>query len=475
MIRTAVVILSGNAGTALLLLARNLIVARLIPVADYGVAATFALAMAVVEMSSTLGLQQQIVQARDGDDPRFQAVLQGFQLLRGVIAGAVLFALAGPFAWFMGIPEVAWAYRVLALVPILNALRHFDIHRLNRQMRFGPLLLTGLMPALAALVAIWPLAAWFGDWQVMLWSLLIQAVIAALTSHLLAERPWRLAWDRAIIGGSLHFGWPLLLNAGTMFLVLQGDKLIVGRFLGMETLAIFAMGLTLTLTPTLVLARSAQNLFLPRLSAASRGGAGAPDFDRLAQAMLQAAVLNGAVMVLVIGLLGGPLILTLLGEKYAALVPLLPAFAIMNGLRVFKSGPNVVALAAGRTGNAMVSNLPRALALVLAWAILASGGTLTQVLWLAVASETLGYMLALGLIGRLPGLTLRRFVPVMLAALLFLALAALPGLQAGAAMAQVSPWLYPLALSAGFLILAAAMTTLRQDIFRRRQDTRGPQ
>ena len=106
MLRSALLVLSGNAASSLLLLARNLLVARMILLADYGVAATFALAMAVVEMASALGLQQQIVQAKNGDDPHFQAVLQGFQLLRGIVSAAALFALAGPMADFMAIPEV---------------------------------------------------------------------------------------------------------------------------------------------------------------------------------------------------------------------------------------------------------------------------------------------------------------------------------------------------------------------------------
>ena len=78
MLRKALLILSGNAAASLLLFARNLVIARLIPVEDYGIASTFAIAMSVVEMASQLGLQQMIVQAREGEDPHFQAALQGF-------------------------------------------------------------------------------------------------------------------------------------------------------------------------------------------------------------------------------------------------------------------------------------------------------------------------------------------------------------------------------------------------------------
>ena len=49
MYRSALLVLSGNAMVAVLFLARSLVIARLIPVADYGIAATFALAMANLE------------------------------------------------------------------------------------------------------------------------------------------------------------------------------------------------------------------------------------------------------------------------------------------------------------------------------------------------------------------------------------------------------------------------------------------
>lgn len=461
MLRKALLILSGNAAASLMLLARNLIVARMIPVADYGVASTFAMVMAVVEMTSSFGLQQQIVQAKEGEDPRFQAVLQGFQLLRGLVSGLILFAISGVVARFLGIPEVIWAYQLLALVPILNALQHFDIHRLNRQMRFGPLMLTGAVPAAVALALTWPLAWWFGNWQVMLWSILAQALLGAVMSHLMAERPYRLAWDSAVIARAFRFGWPLLVNAALLFLVFQGDRIIVGRALGMETLAIFSMGVTLTLTPTLVLAKTAQNLFLPRLSRLAHDASQAAAFARLSQAMIQAAILNGALMMLVITLLGGPFVTAVLGEKYAALVPLMSLFAILNGLRVCKAGPNVVTLAAGRTGNAMISNLPRVFALLFVWGIIAAGGTMPQVLWLGILAEALGYFAALWLARRNPGLKLRPLAPVGGAGILFVMACALPSVQDGISV--------PTALFAclAFVLLAGSMTALRQDILAR--------
>ena len=394
MLRSAILILSGNAATSALLLARNLVLARLIPVADYGVAATFAMVMAVLEMASTLELHQQIVQSPRGEDPKFQAALQGFQVLRGVVTAAALVLLAGPIAQFMQIPQAAPAYRWLALVPLMNALQHFDIHRAQRRGRYLPVLLTGTIPAFGALLALWPLARIFGDWHTALWAMLIYTALGLITSHLMAERRYRLRLDLAEMRGAMQFGAPLLINAAMMFLVFQGDKVIVGRLSGMEALAIYAMGVTLTLTPTLIGAKTIQNFFLPKLSAA-RATAEPALFRDLSAATFEAALLTGTVLMVGVFVLGGPVIALLLGEKYAALAGLFIPFAILQALRVAKTGPNVVALAAGQSSNGLWGNLPRVLVLPLSYLVLRETGSFLYVIWLGTAAEAVGFALTL--------------------------------------------------------------------------------
>lgn len=461
MFRSALLILSGNAASSMLLLIRNLVIARLISVEDYGIAATYAIAMAVVEMASQLGLQQQIVQSKEGDDPRFQRALQGFQVLRGVIAGAVLFLAAGWIADFLRVPHLAWAYQLIAIVPVLTALQHFDIHRLHRQMRFWPMVLTGAVPALISLAAVWPLNVWFGDHRVMLYAILIQFWLMMVVSHLVAERRYGLVFDTAIMARSLAFGWPLLVNGILLFAVFQGDKLIVGRELGLEVLAILAMGVTLTLTPTLVMAKSAQNFFLPQLSKTEDPAR----FAHLAQVTLQVSLVNGTLLVLGIVAVGGPFVLWVLGDKYSDLVPLLTWLAILQGLRVFKAGPSVVALSQGHSGNAMWANLVRVATLPVVWWVVQQGGALEHVIWVATAGEVAGFALALWLMRARARVSLRPMLAPMAATALFLACAA--------ASAWWGMHSLPQGLLAAALLLVPAtfmalmMTDLRMYIARR--------
>ncbi|MFK7751026.1 MAG: oligosaccharide flippase family protein [Sedimentitalea sp.] len=395
MIRTAVLLLSGNAFGWLFLFARNLVIARLISVEDYGIAATFALSMAVVEMASGLGVQQLIVQDKNGEDPDFQAGLQGFHLLRSVISAVFLFAMAHPIALFLGVQDIAWAYQVLAVIPLLRGFEHFDMHRLNRQNIYYPILLHTAVPAVISLATVWPLNHWFGDYRVMLYAMLVQWSLGVVVSHAVAKRSYRLSFARDIIRQCLQFGWPILISNVLLFFVLQGDKAIVGRELGMESLAIFAMGVTLTMVPVLIVAKSLQMFFLPRLSAAQDDPV---RFQHLTMAAMQASLLSGLLLIAGTMVLGAPMIWLLLGDKYSALIPLIVWLAIQQATRSFKVGSTIAALAQKHTSNAMIANIVRLLVLPAVWYVAATGGRLEWIVMISIVGELMSYFTSLWLV-----------------------------------------------------------------------------
>jgi O-antigen/teichoic acid export membrane protein len=415
MLRKAFMLVSGNAFGSALLLVRNLIIARLVSPEDYGIASTFAVAMSIVEMLSYLGLNQMIVVDRDGDDPGVQKAMQGFQVLRGVTSSLILFAIAIPYARFLGVDHVAWAYQVIAFIPLVNGLQHFDMHRLKRHMNFRPWIATQAIPPLVSVLALWPLALIYGDYRIMLVSLFIQSGAMVLLSHLMAERRYALSFDFGLIRRATVFGWPLLLNGVLLFGVFNGERLIVGRELGMSQLAVFSMAITLTLTPTLVMAGATQSLFLPALG----GTRDRPDsFRWLGTAAVEAGLAIGVALILGIVLLGGPVIHLLLGAKYAAILGILVPMAVMQAVRVAKTGGSTVALAKERSGNAAAGNLIRVLSLPLSWYVVIRTGDVLTVIYIALAAEVVGYLVSIRLAALRTGLPLSPLVlPSMLSAL----------------------------------------------------------
>ncbi|MGB3554651.1 MAG: oligosaccharide flippase family protein [Jannaschia sp.] len=451
MLRSVSILLFGNASVSLLTLVRNLVIARLITVEDYGIAATFAIAMAVVEMMSAIGLEQQIVQSRKGDDPDFQAALQGFTVMRGLASCLLLVLTAGLLADFLGVPDLAWAYQVMALVPLIRAFSHFDNHRYKRNMRFSPMLWTQGGGAVAAVLVVWPAWAIWPDFRVMMISLLVQVAVVAAMSHILAERAYRLRIDTGVWRGSLDFGWPLLINNFLLFAVMHGEKLVAGRELGLEALGILAMGLTLTMTPTLILARSIQDFFLPQLSAAQDDDAA---FQALSEVTIQAMLAMTLLYLLGMVLVAGPVVMLLLGEKYAVLVPLMIWLAIQQGIRVFRSAADMIALGRGQTSNPMIANSVRVASLPVAWWVAASGGGLEGVIAVAIVGETIGTLTSLAMIRIRLGIVLRTLALPLLASGVVLVLMA--GL-AWRATADIAGTFAPLAHPVETALVVAAI------------------
>lgn len=420
MFKAAVVLFSGNSFFYLLLFARNLVVARLLSVEDYGIASAFTISVAIVEMLAALGLPQYIIQNEDGDNPRLQSSLHGFNFVRSFLPAGALFLAAQPMAAFFRIPELTWAFQLLAVSPIMLGLAHFDIHRVQRHMNYTPRILSNLIPAIVSVAALWPLHHFFGDYRVMLYSLLIQWVLTAAFSHLLAKRSFKMTFDREIMISAFRFGWPILLSSIVLFVIFNGEKLVVGRVLGLEVLALFAMGTTLTLTPTLVLETSIQSFFLPQLSKSQKNPA---EFQRLSMIIIQAYLLMGLLFVIGVVLLGGPVVQLLLGAKYEALIPVLPWLALLQVLRMFKAGGNAISLARSQTENSMIAGLARVFVLPFAWYAAVETGDFLSIVWIATIGELIGFGLSICLIWWRLGVSIRPIALSLGLALVCLALA----------------------------------------------------
>lgn len=385
-------VLSGEGGAFLFRFLRTLIFARLTTVEDFGVAALFSLLIASVETVSQFGLSQLIVQRKDGDEERVQRGIQGISASRGLLSAAILYLLAGPIAGFFETEQAQGAIEALALSPLLLGLIHFDVFRLQRHRRFLPYATTFSVPVFLSLLMIWPLFLWFGDFRAMAAAIVIEAAMIAAASHLLADRRYRAGLDREIAVSGFRFGWPLLLSSVALFLVMHGEKVIVARELGPTIFGIFAMGLTLTLSPGLLFSRSLRALLLPPLA---RNQDRPEAFRPLSVAAIEATLFAGVIIAAsVMGL--GPLFVRLaLGEKFAALTPLLPFFALVVMLHVSKTGPGMVSVALGRTTNPMFGNFGRIAALPVAWWAAATGHDLSVILFISALGEIVGLALAL--------------------------------------------------------------------------------
>jgi len=359
---------------------RYLILARLLGSANFGIAATFALTIQILQTMSNMALNMLIVQSKHGDDRALQATAHALQVCRGLINAALILGLAGPISALFGIPEARWAFQWLALVPLLEGFIHFDANRMEREMRFRPGIAVAVIPKVLTALAAWPMVAWRGDYSAMLWLLVLQGATTVLLSHILATRRYSLAWDKTYLTEILGFGWPLLLNGMLVFGVFQGDRLIVGTLYTMGDLGVYSVSAGLVMTLSGALFKVIHTVMLPSLSRAQENAEEFARRYRVCALMFSfIAALYGPVLIVA----GQPIIVLAYGEQYRAAGLLVGWLAAAQAIRVLRLGPSLAAMAKGDTRCLMYANICRMSGVA---AALLAGFVRADLSWIAAAA-----------------------------------------------------------------------------------------
>lgn len=388
---------AGNGLSAVFSFLRNIVIARLVSVEDFGIVVLLSLVVAAVETISNLAIDRLLVQAQDGDDPQLQATAHLLQVTRGIMGALLVFFTATMLAALFRVPQAAWAFQALALAPLIRSLAHLDTVRLQREMVFQPTFWGVAVPAGLSLGLSVPLAYWLRDYSVIVWATLLQVLAQTVISHLLASRPYRWAWSRSVVKRILSFGWPLLANGLLMLVAFQGDKAIVAVAFTPEVVGWYGAAFMLTLTPAMFVTSVIQSLLLPRLSRYQNVPG---DFWRRSDQTEQLCFAFGFVIAAVFLSLGPDLLLVLFGSRYGDGAVIVMLLGLAQGFRVAKAGQFLSSVALARTTDPLIANLARSAALLVAVLLVARGFGPFTVAMTGMVGEFASYLIAVFLLAK---------------------------------------------------------------------------
>jgi O-antigen/teichoic acid export membrane protein len=376
---------------------RNMVLARVLTKSDFGVAASFALAISALEFTGKMCIGQLVVQSKEGDEPEFLATAQLAQFLVALVSSACLFLAAGLLARLFGLPGSPGLFRVLCLVPLFKGLENLEVRRMVRQLRFMPSVMVEVVPQLLITVAVWPLSAWFKDYRLVLVLLIAKAAMTCLGAHWYAGWVYRWGWRRRYVEMIWRFGWPLVINGLLVVAILQGDRFFVAGFYSLSDLAVYSAAATLTLVPGMIFAQTMSSVALPVLAQVQDDG---QEFRKRYRLAMQTASLFSVVYVCVAVVASEPLMVIVFGRKYAGGGILLAWFTVANAFRCLRVTPAIAALAKGDPKNQTISNVFRASSLLLAVWVACSGKPLWAVAAVGVAGEAVAFLASVGFLSR---------------------------------------------------------------------------
>lgn len=384
----------------------NLIMARLLVPEMFGVMLIATTVSVVLALFSDIGLRQNIIQSRRGEDPVFLNTAWTLQVLRGfVLYGLTLLVAAGTWLaqqwqWVptgsayaaTELPGVLAATGLSAVIMGFQSTKLALAYRHFQQGRVAACELAGQVCGLVVMLGL-------GWWTQSIWSLvcagLVSALVVSLASHLWIAGPAnRLHWDAASVGELVRFGRWILLSSVLGVLAANGDRLWLGGVMSAGQLGVYSIAILLLGALETAVHKLAAAAVLPTLSRAARAG----DMPGMRRAYWRLRLLLDSALLFVCGLLFmmGPLLVGWLydtryaeaGQMFSILACSLFALRYLVAQQLW--------LALGRSRYLAWDNLLRFLCLWLALPLLLlTGGDAQSAVWVVALHRLPSVLLAL--------------------------------------------------------------------------------
>lgn len=241
-LRSSAILIAGFGAANLIRLVSNLILTRLLFPEAFGLIALVYVFLTGLAMFSDLGINVSIIQNKRGDDPVFLNTAWSLQIIRGVILWIAACALAYPAAQIYDEPELAMLLPAVGLTAIIQGFATTRIALANRNLQIGVQVTTELLSQIIALI-VTAFSAWATG---SVWSIVAGALAGALTKvisqHLLIKGPSnRWIFEPIMIKEIFHFGKYIFLGSICGFIINQGDRAILGFYVPLSDLGIFAV------------------------------------------------------------------------------------------------------------------------------------------------------------------------------------------------------------------------------------------
>ncbi len=369
----------------------NLIMARLLLPEMFGIMTIATTVAVVIALLSDIGLHQNIVQSKRGNDPAFLNTAWTVQILRGLL----LFALAlliSVLAWFAqtvsfwpadsvyAAPELPLVLAVTGISALIFGFQSTKVALAFRSFQQKKVVITELVAQVVALLVMLAI----GYFTRSIWSLVISGLVATSVAtalgHLWFQGPRnRLQWEYSALRELITFGRWILLSSIVGVLAVHGDRIWFGGSMSASELGIYSIAVLLLGAIETAVRRLVGAVALPAFSEAARSG----DPARLRDLYYRFRLIVDLALLFICGFLltAGPLIVGwMYDERYAGAGNMLSILSLSFFTLRFTLAHQVW-LALGLTKYQAMDNLIRFISLWgLLGILLAVGGT-TYAIW----------------------------------------------------------------------------------------------
>lgn len=358
-LRSASWLIVGYGGSQALRLAANLILARILFPEAFGLMALVGVVTVGLNLFSDVGIGPSIAQNKRGDDPDFLNTAWTIQVIRGVILFCAACALASPVAGFYHEPELKHYLPIAAIALLVSGFNPTRIETANRHLLVGRLTALDLASQFIGIGFMVGFALATQSVLSLVLGGVVQAVAKLALTHFGLPGPRNhFRWERTSVLQIVHFGKWIFLSTGLAFLISQGDRAILGRFLSLEALGLYNIAYFLGSFPSMLGHAVSPKIMIPVYR--DRPAHKSHQSQRKLR-LLRTSITSGIVGLLLVTALAGPwLVGFLYDDRYLISGPIVTLIACAMIPQSIILTYDAAALAAGDSKSFFVLSLVKA-------------------------------------------------------------------------------------------------------------------
>ncbi len=325
-------------------LTRTIVLARVLSPDDFGLFGIALLALSALETFTQTGFQSALIQRKEDVRPYLDTAWT-VQAIRGVALAIILFGIAPYVAIFFGEPNAAPLLRVLGLSMVFQGLTNIGVVFFQKELEFHKQFIYMFSGTLADFGVAIPAALILHNAWALIFGLLAGNLVRMIASYFVHPYRPRFRLERAKARELYTFGKWILGSSILVFLVTQGDDILVGKLLGATMLGFYQMAYRISNIPATEITHVISQVTFPAYSKLH------DNISKLREAYLKTLQLTAFLSFPIAGLifiLAPDFTKIFLGEQWMPMVPAMQVLALEGLLRSIAATTGPVFQATGK-------------------------------------------------------------------------------------------------------------------------------
>jgi len=325
-------------------LLKSLILARLLSPKDFGLFGIALLTFSILENLSNTGFNNALIQKKGGIKNYLDSAWT-VQILRETVIANVIFWFSPYISIFFNEPGATNILRALALGILIKGFVNIGVINFQKDLEFNKNFIYELSAVFTDVIFSISMALILKNVWALVIGYILGNVVRVVVSFIISETTPKISFDIQKVSELFSFGKWILASNVLVYILTQGDDILVGRLLGATSLGVYQMAYKFSNLPATEWSHLVAKLTYPAYSKLQN------NVKKMKKVYMYSLKMTAFLSFPVSGaifIFADPFTKLILGEKWLSIIPIMKILSVYGLLRSIGATTGVIFMALGK-------------------------------------------------------------------------------------------------------------------------------